>query len=118
MTYDPMVAKLCVWGQDRPQAIRRMRRALEETVILGLTHNIPLHLQLLEHEAFRAGEYDTGILSTPLPAAPRATEQERVAALIAAVIDRYEEQQQRQASPSVTPSAWYQEGHQRMLRGG
>ena len=118
MTYDPMVAKLCVWGQDRPQALRRMRRALEETVILGLTHNIPLHLQILEHEAFRAGLYDTGILSTPLPAAPRATERERVAALIASVIDRYEEQQQRSSPPSGAPGAWYQEGHQRMLRGG
>ncbi|UUZ80277.1 hypothetical protein LJK88_35980 [Paenibacillus sp. P26] len=62
--YDSMVAKVIVWGKDREDAIRRMRRALGEFVIEGVKTTIPFHLKPLEHEAFVAGEFDTKFLET------------------------------------------------------
>ena len=60
--YDSMVAKLIVWGKDREEAISRMKRALEEFVISGVKTTIPFHLQLLEHEAFVKGDFNTKFL--------------------------------------------------------
>jgi acetyl-CoA carboxylase biotin carboxylase subunit len=53
--YDPMIAKMATWGRDRAEAIARMRRALAETVILGLTTNLDLHLRVLSDPDFAAG---------------------------------------------------------------
>jgi 3-methylcrotonyl-CoA carboxylase alpha subunit len=64
--YDPMLAKVVAWGYDRPEALRKMRRALQETVLLGVTTNIPYLLTILEHPAFVAGQTTTGFLSDHL----------------------------------------------------
>ena len=64
--YDSMVAKLIVHAPDRPRAISRMRRALGECVIEGLTTNLPLHRWLLKQEAFVSGKYDTHFLEANL----------------------------------------------------
>jgi acetyl-CoA carboxylase biotin carboxylase subunit len=53
--YDPMIAKVATWGRDRDEAIGRMRRALRETVILGVETNLPLHLRILDEPDFVAG---------------------------------------------------------------
>jgi len=45
--YDPLIAKLIVWGESRAQAILRMRRALDEYKILGVKTNIPFHQKML-----------------------------------------------------------------------
>ena len=60
--YDSMVGKLVVWGGDREEALARARRALEEYRLEGIKTTIPLHLRLLDDEAFRSGEYHTGYL--------------------------------------------------------
>jgi acetyl-CoA carboxylase biotin carboxylase subunit len=60
--YDSMVGKLIVWGGDREEALARARRALEEYRLEGIKTTIPLHLWLLDDEAFRSGEYHTGYL--------------------------------------------------------
>jgi pyruvate carboxylase subunit A len=57
--YDPMIAKLIVWGADRTQAIARMRRALLEYGITGVTTNIPYHLAILDEPDFVAGRLTT-----------------------------------------------------------
>ncbi len=57
--YDPLIAKLIVWGETRSQAIVRMRRALEEYRILGIRTNIPFHQTMLATYPFLAGQYDT-----------------------------------------------------------
>ncbi|RKD25104.1 acetyl-CoA carboxylase biotin carboxylase subunit [Ammoniphilus oxalaticus] len=62
--YDSMVAKLIVWGRDRDEALRRMRRALDEFVIEGVKTTIPFHLKLLEHPAFVEGNFNTKFLET------------------------------------------------------
>jgi acetyl-CoA carboxylase biotin carboxylase subunit len=57
--YDPLIAKLCVWGSDRGEAVQRGQEALAGTVLDGLKHNIPLHQRVLAHPAFQAGELST-----------------------------------------------------------
>jgi len=60
--YDSMVGKLIVHGADRHEALMRGRRALEEYRLEGIKTTIPLHLRLIEDEAFISGKYDTGYL--------------------------------------------------------
>ena len=59
MYYDSMIAKLIVFGEDRPQAIGRLRTALAHTAIIGPSTNLALLQQLARHEAFAAGATDT-----------------------------------------------------------
>ena len=71
--YDPLLAKLVVFAEDRGAAIARARRALTEWVLLGVETNAPLLLRVLESEEFRSGRYDTGLVSRlplPSPVAP------------------------------------------------
>jgi acetyl-CoA carboxylase biotin carboxylase subunit len=63
LEYDPLLAKLSVWGETRSAAIRRMRRAVSEYRVLGITTNLPLFEQLMSDECFAAGDLDTGFLS-------------------------------------------------------
>jgi acetyl-CoA carboxylase biotin carboxylase subunit len=63
LEYDPLVSKLCVWAHDRPAAIARMRRALDEYVLLGPTTNLEFHRRLLRHPEIEAGRYDTGFIA-------------------------------------------------------
>ncbi|MBL8146470.1 MAG: acetyl-CoA carboxylase biotin carboxylase subunit [Anaerolineae bacterium] len=57
--YDSMIAKLITWGDDRAEAMLRMRRALGEFIIMGVRHNIPFHINLLNSFSFIAGRIDT-----------------------------------------------------------
>jgi acetyl-CoA carboxylase biotin carboxylase subunit len=60
--YDSMIAKLIVWGNTREEAIQRMKRALSEFAIEGITTTIPFHLKLLEHNRFLEGNFDIKFL--------------------------------------------------------
>ncbi len=62
MDYDPLLAKLCVWAEDRPRAIARMQRALGETEILGIANNVAFFRKLLDDGRFRSGALHTGFL--------------------------------------------------------
>lgn len=57
--YDPLIAKLIVWGENRQQALLRLRRALEEYRIAGVRTNIPFHQSLIATYPFLTGNYDT-----------------------------------------------------------
>lgn len=57
--YDSLLAKVICWGQDRPEALARMKRALSEMVVEGLPTTIPLFLKILDDEEFRAGTINT-----------------------------------------------------------
>jgi len=57
--YDPMIAKLIVWGRERNETIRRMQRALYEYVILGIQTNIPFHKAVMKNPRFVKGELET-----------------------------------------------------------
>lgn len=60
--YDSMVGKLIVWGQDREEAIDRMKSALTEFQIEGIHTTIPFHLQILDNAFFRKGEIYTNFI--------------------------------------------------------
>jgi acetyl-CoA carboxylase, biotin carboxylase subunit len=64
--YDSLIAKLIVWGPDRPAAIERMRRALSEFQIegRGVKTTIPFHEAVFADERFRAGDVNTDFLET------------------------------------------------------
>ncbi len=55
--YDSMIGKLIVHGRNREEAIRRLRRAITETVVEGVKTTLPLHLWILEQEEFLSGDY-------------------------------------------------------------
>ncbi len=57
--YDSLISKLTVWGRDRNEAIARMKRALYEYIIVGVTTNIPFHKAVMNNEYFRCGELTT-----------------------------------------------------------
>jgi len=59
INYDPMISKLCTYGNDRDHAIKRMLRALDEYEIAGCRTTIPFCKFVLNHESFTSGEYDT-----------------------------------------------------------
>ena len=65
--YDPMLAKLIAWGPDRGAAIRRLVRAIDDFVALGVTTNLPFLKAVLSHEAFAAGDTTTAFIPTYLP---------------------------------------------------
>ena len=60
--YDSLIAKVIVHGRDRQEAIARMRRTLEMTVIEGISTSIPLHLRLLAEPDFQAGRLSTAFM--------------------------------------------------------
>src|SRR4051812_33993704 len=60
--YDSMIAKIIVHGRDRQEAIARMRRTLEMTVIEGIKTSIPLHLKILAEPDFIAGKLSTSFM--------------------------------------------------------
>jgi acetyl/propionyl-CoA carboxylase alpha subunit len=87
--YDPLIAKLVVWGETRGEAILRMRRALREYRILGIKTNIPMHLRILNSTRFIAGKIDTKFIENDLtaPQDPQELESQRqVAAVTAALL--------------------------------
>ncbi|TMQ23874.1 MAG: acetyl-CoA carboxylase biotin carboxylase subunit [Deltaproteobacteria bacterium] len=86
--YDPMIGKLVVWGEDRPRALARMRRALDEYQVLGIETNLAFQRRCLRQTAFAAGDYDTGFIARHArELTPGAGEPELTAAVIAAALD-------------------------------
>ena len=61
-TYDSMLAKLIVHGKDREESIAKMKSAVAEFVIEGITTNIDFLLKILENENFRTNNYDTSFI--------------------------------------------------------
>ena len=62
--YDPMIAKLITWGEDRAEATRRMQYAIAQTDVLGVKTNLAFLQQLVKHPAFLAGKTDTSFIPT------------------------------------------------------
>lgn len=84
--YDPMLAKVIAWGPDRGSALRRLRAALADTVVLGLDTNTGFLRRLLAHPAVTAGDLDTGLVdrdAARLAAAPVPAEAYAAAGLLA-----------------------------------
>jgi acetyl-CoA carboxylase biotin carboxylase subunit len=65
--YDPIIAKLVVWGQDRSEALARTRRALEEYRISGVKSTVSFHRTVLQNERFVKGDFSTRFLQEEYP---------------------------------------------------
>jgi acetyl-CoA carboxylase biotin carboxylase subunit len=65
--YDSLIAKIIAWGKDRDEAIGRMKRALDMTVVEGVQTTIPLHQRILNDEDFIAGRITTRFLERWFP---------------------------------------------------
>jgi len=65
--YDPLMAKLVVWGPDRPAAIARMAAALDEFAVAGVRTTLPFHRAVMRHADFQAGRLSTGFVARAFP---------------------------------------------------
>ena len=124
--YDPMIAKLIVWGEDRPAAVRQLAAALAEYEVVGLVTNLGLLRAIAGHAAFAAAELDTGFIARHaaelMPADPTAQghEEEREAVLAAAALTVLRDQRAATEalagttgdpwSPWVVADAWRMNG--------
>jgi propionyl-CoA carboxylase alpha chain len=92
MFYDPMIAKLCSYGKTRIDAIERMRRALDEFYVRGVSHNVPFLAALMAHPRFRAGKLTTNFIAEEFKggftAAHVPPRDPAMLAAVAAVVDR------------------------------
>ena len=64
--YDSMISKLIVWGQNRQEAISRMKRALGEYIIVGPSTNIPYLRAVVDSSAFKSGDISTSFVEEHL----------------------------------------------------
>ena len=105
--FDPLLAKLIVWGPDRDAAIRRARRALAEWVVLGVETNMALLAAVLDSPEFVSGRYDTGLVGRlpPGAAAPEPPEAAWIAAALAASGPR-PSAPSGEAAGSALPDPW------------
>lgn len=68
--YDSLLAKLIVWGQDRPRAVARLRRALDEALVTGVPTTLPLFRDIVREPSFQEGRYTTAYLTEHADALP------------------------------------------------
>jgi acetyl-CoA carboxylase biotin carboxylase subunit len=89
--YDPLMAKLIVWGRDRNETIRRTVRALQEYRVAGVDSTIGFHLLMMKNDKFRRGELSTRFLEEEYPGNKfdMLDDDTRRTAAIAAALDRF-----------------------------
>jgi acetyl-CoA carboxylase biotin carboxylase subunit len=119
--YDPMIAKLAVWGRTRDEAIDRLKRALDEYDVSGITTTLPFFRQIVRDEEFIAGRLDTGFISrfNERQAAAQAPSRqiESDLAAIAAGLSYALRQQQTTTQPThVAKSRWKMAGRHAALQ--
>ena len=110
--YDPLVSKLVAWGEDRPAAIARMRRAVREYKVLGIKTTLPFFERVLRHPDFVAGAIDTSFVERL--GRDRRAEAERpwLVAAVAAAVRAYQQRREVKSAGATAPapSAWRREG--------
>lgn len=85
--YDPMLSKLIVWGQTRPEAIQKMIYAIKNYIVKGVSTTLSFGKFVMEHSSFTSGEYNTHFVKDfYTPEALFNLEEEEIAAIIAAKI--------------------------------
>jgi acetyl-CoA carboxylase biotin carboxylase subunit len=119
--YDPMIAKLITWGENRVEAILRMRRALREYQIRGIKTNISFHQWILRHPHFMSGKVHTGFIDQEYH--PTSKEEvfphKEIALASAAIAAMHREQESTLgllAKGATEPSKWRERGKRTALR--
>jgi acetyl/propionyl-CoA carboxylase alpha subunit len=117
--YDPLIAKLSTWGRDRAEAIQRMRRALQEFKIVGISTNIPFHLQVMDNVHFIAGAMDTTFVDKHFRLDQQSELENEEIALVAASLLAHSKRQEAPSSSSpagVPGDPWRLQGRRSGLR--
>lgn len=115
--YDSMIAKLAVWGRTREEAVDRLRRALDEYEVAGITTTLPFFREIVRDEEFISGRLDTGFISrlnerrTP----PQISVEDTDLAIIAAAL-HYQRRQQQLPVTTNSTSRWKLAGRYAGLR--
>lgn len=121
--YDPLLAKLIVWGCDRQQAMQRLGRALSELRIEGIRTTVPLFKALLEDPDFVAGHLDIGMLDRKMADGELAADPNigfPELAVIAAALEHLHGQARSSAAPvrdGGKRERWRHAARREMLRG-
>ena len=108
--YDPMLAKLIVWGEDRPQAIARMQQALLDYRMVGVKNNLPFLYQVISCPAFSDAIPDTQFIdnnrATLFNEAPPSTELLAIASCCKILFESAALSDQRLSCPFASGVAW------------
>nr|WP_315591726.1 acetyl/propionyl/methylcrotonyl-CoA carboxylase subunit alpha [uncultured Cupriavidus sp.] len=113
--YDPMIAKLIVWGRDRDEALSRMAQALANYHVVGLSTNVAFLQRLVKSEAFRTADLDTGLIErnqAVLFPPQRSVGIEVIALAVAALLER--EARERRVDEADRHSPWTHAGGWRL----
>lgn len=109
--YDPLISKLLAWAPTRELAIARTERALTEYDIEGIRTTIPFHKAVMQSEAFRSGDFDTGFVDEVF--LPKYAGRPRLLPEVAAVAAALVREQERARSSPLTVGARAREGWRR-----
>lgn len=117
--YDPMIAKLIVWGADRKECIERTQRALAEYMLTGIKSNIVLHKNILVHPAFLEGSYTTQFIDQQLTGKSHRELfmfVDEPVFLISAAIEAYNQARSRDVGDYNVASQWKRYGRLKSMR--
>jgi pyruvate carboxylase subunit A len=105
--YDPLLAKLIAWGNTRAEAIQRLKEAIDQYDIQGVATTLPFGKFVLDHEAFRNGDFDTNFIKKYYtPDALQNDNETEVAAILS--LHLYLKNKQKLVTPESSDSIWYQ----------
>lgn len=118
MFYDPLIAKLVVWGINRDESIKRMSRALEELQIKGIKTNTSFLRRVILSKPFSSGKYDTGILADDSYKTADESDNHKELAMITAAVAAFRRDEKRASSVNLNgavegksaPNPWKMSG--------
>lgn len=108
-TYNPLIAKLTVWGEDRALAVARLQRAMSEVVMLGVATNLPVLQEIISRPGFEKGVYDTSHLTGGGPGTPPDAQYFRDLAAAVAVYAMRRGQSFRPTLPDRLRNGWHRD---------
>lgn len=104
--YDPMIAKVIAYGENRAQAIHRMQNALGDTSLLGLTTNLDFLKKILANADFKAGDFDTHFLDKKFNYSAELNSDNTNKFIVAGLlVDCFAREQKRELLSEI-PSGW------------
>ncbi len=113
--YDPLVAKVITWGEDRNEALKRMSRALDEYSIQGIKSTISFHRRVVRNKSFLEGDYNTSFIET-MNLHQESCEEKKDIALIGAALVAFDRKRERKPEKKKrVESSWKLAGRRRYL---
>lgn len=105
--YDPMIAKLITYGSNRQEALQRMIQAIDNYHIEGVATTLPFGKFVMQHEAFRSGQFDTHFVKQYYsPEALKTQQQEEATVAAQLALQLFLQEKRRLVVPQQWPSRW------------